>query len=72
MLEELGVGSHSDRIRLLAFFSTTLEEYWKGNSGPKGLRGRERNDSLCWVCGCLRIQVSSGVCVLSSPLRPPV
>ena len=30
---EIGVWSHSDKVRLLAFFSTTLEEYWKGKSG---------------------------------------
>ena len=30
---EIGVWSHLDRVILLAFFSTTLEEYWKGKSG---------------------------------------
>ena len=71
MLEKPGVWSHSDRIRLLAFFSTNLEEYWKGKPGLEGLRSRERTDSWLWVCGFVRNQVSSGVGVLSSPLRPP-
>ena len=71
MLEKPSVGSHPDKGRLLAFFSTTLEEYWKGKSGPEGLRSRERNDSWCWGCGCIRSQVSSGMGTLSSPLRPP-
>ena len=71
MLEKIGVWSHSDRVRLSAFFSTTLEEYWKGNSGPKGLGNSERTDPWRWVCGCLRSQVSSGIGVPSSPLRPP-
>ena len=71
MLEKIGVWSHSDRVTLLAFFSTNLEEYWKGKSGPEGLRSIERTDSRCWVCGCLRSQNRFGVGVLSSPLRPP-
>ena len=71
MLDKTGVWSHSDRFRLLAFFSTTLEEYWEGKSRPEGLRSRERTDPWCWVCGCLRIQVNSGVGMLISPLRPP-
>ena len=33
MLEKPSVGSHSDRVRLLACFSATLEEHWKGKSG---------------------------------------
>ena len=45
MLEKTGVWSHSDRVILLAFFSTTLEEYGKGNSGPEGLQSRKKIDS---------------------------
>ena len=71
MLEKIGVWIHSDNVRLLAFFSTTLEEYWKGKSRPEGLRSKERTDSWFWVCGCIRSQVSSSVGILSSPLRPP-
>ena len=41
MLEKIGVWSHSDRVRLLAFFSTTLEEYWKGKSGPETVKKRK-------------------------------
>ena len=37
MLEKTGVWSHSDKVRLLDFFSITLEEYWKGKLGPEGL-----------------------------------
>ena len=37
MLEKIGVGIHSDKFRLLAFYSIILEEYWKGKSGPEGL-----------------------------------
>ena len=70
MLETAGVWSHSDRVRLLDFFSITLEEYWKGKARPEGLGSKERTNSLCWVCGCLRSQVSSGVGILSSPLIP--
>ena len=44
-LRNLVIRSHSDRVRLLAFFSTTLEEYWKGKSGLEGLRSRERTNS---------------------------
>ena len=47
MLEKTGVLSHSDRVRLLDFFSTTLEEYWKGKFGPKGLGSSERTDPWC-------------------------
>ena len=63
--------SHPDRVRLLDFFSTTLEEYLEGKLGPEGLWSRERTNSWCWVCGCLRSHVNSGVGVLSSPSRPP-
>ena len=37
MLEKTGVWSHPDRVRLLDFFSTTLEEYRKGKLGLEGL-----------------------------------
>ena len=72
MLEKTGVWSHSDRVILLAFFSTTLEAYWKGKSGPKGLYSREGTDSLVLgVCGCLRGQASSGIGILSSSMSSP-
>ena len=53
---ETSAWSHSYKVRLMDFFSTTLEEYWKGKSGPEGLWNREMIDSWCWVCGCLRGQ----------------
>ena len=71
MLHKTGVWIHLDRVRLLAFFSTTLEEYWEGKSGLEGLGSRERIDPWFWVCGCLKIQVNSSVGILSSPMRPP-
>ena len=53
---ENGVWGHSDRVRLLYFFCKTLEEYWKGKLGLEGMWNKERTDSWCWVCGCLRGQ----------------
>ena len=59
MLEKLGARSHSDRIRLLDFYSKTLEEYWKGKSGPEGLCSREMTDSWCCVCvGVLEVRLA--------------
>ena len=71
MLEKTRVWSHSDRVRLLVFFSITLEEYRKGKLGPEGLGSKERTDSYCQMRGFLRSQVNSGVGILSSSMRPP-
>ena len=71
MLEKIGVWSHSDRVRLLAFFSTTPKEYWKGS---QGLRDCEAEKGLIPGVGCvyvLEIRISSGVGIFSSPLIPP-
>ena len=69
MLEKTGVWSHSDRVRLLDFFSTTLEEYRKGKSGPEGLCSKEGTNFLVLgVCGCPRSQDISSVVVLISSM----
>ena len=51
-MTNLVFGSHSDRIRLLAFFPTTLEEYWKGN---QGLRDCEAEKGLIPGVGCVDV-----------------
>ena len=64
-------GSHSDRFRLLAFFSTTLKSIGKGS---QGLRECEVEKGLIPGVGCvdvLEVKVNSGEGILSSPLRPP-
>ena len=50
MLEKTSVWSHPDKVRLLAFFSTTLEEYWKGKLG---LRDCEAEKGLISGVGCV-------------------
>ena len=52
MLEKTSVWSHSDRVRLLAFCSTTLEEYWKGKLG---LRDYEAEKGLTPSFGCVDV-----------------
>ena len=42
-LKNLVFGSHTDRVRSLAFFSTTPEEHWKGS---QGLRDYEAEKGL--------------------------
>ena len=52
MLEKAGVWSHLDRVILLAFFSTALEEYWKGEFRARGTM-KQRKDrflvSSVWI-----------------------
>ena len=52
MLNKTGVWSHSDRVRLLDFFSTTLEEYGKGKSGPRDCEGER---GLIPSVGCVEV-----------------
>ena len=52
MLEKTGVWSHSDRVRLPNFFSTTLKSMGKGS---QGLRDCEAKKGLILGVGCVDV-----------------
>ena len=51
MLDKLHVfGNHTDRASGMDFFSTTLDEHWKGDHGLRDCVAKKGLISLCWVC----------------------